>query len=163
MVLAGVAAGCTPVPSSVRPSTAPHSATAAPSPTTLTDTEPPVEPPEPPPPATLPLPPEPPAAATTASTAVACAGHPSANQVVALLRAKGILAGTAGVSVQVGPLCDGTWQYTVLTVPGREPLQVVTEGSPSALQLVAAGTDVCTGAVVGQAPPGILTVARCTG
>jgi hypothetical protein len=45
---------------------------------------------------------------------------------------------------------------------GREPLQVVTQGAPNALQLVTAGTEVCSVPVRTQAPSGILMVAHCT-
>jgi hypothetical protein len=65
------------------------------------------------------------------------------------------------VTVPIGPLCAGTWQYTVLTVTGREPLQVVSRGTPQALQLVSAGTDICSVELRAAAPPGILSVAHC--
>jgi hypothetical protein len=95
--------------------------------------------------------------------AVPCAGRPGADQVVALLRrTPGLLSGGATVTVRTGPLCAGTWQFTVVTVPEREPLQVVTKGAPGALTLVTAGTDVCTAPVRAGAPAGILAVARCS-
>jgi hypothetical protein len=114
-----------------------------------------------PPPAVEPVPTLPTATGFDPAFAVTCAGRPTADRVLALLKTKGMLAGTAGVTVQVGPLCAGTWQYTVLTLSGREPLQVVTQGAPDALRLVAAGTDVCSATVRTQAPPGILSVAHC--
>lgn len=61
----------------------------------------------------------------------------------------------------VVPVCSGTWHYTVLEVPDREPLQVLTKGDPAALTLVAVGTDVCTVDVRRQAPTGILLAASC--
>jgi len=96
-----------------------------------------------------------------AASAVSCAGQPGAARVVALLRTQGVIDGTTTVSVRVGPLCAGTWQYTVLAVPQREPLQVVSQGPPGALVLVAAGTDVCSDRVRSGAPPGILAAAHC--
>jgi hypothetical protein len=93
--------------------------------------------------------------------AVSCAGQPGAAQVTAVLKARGLLASTEVATPQTGPLCAGTWQYTVLTVTGREPLQVVTKGAPSALVLVTAGTDVCSVTVRTEAPAGIVAVAHC--
>jgi hypothetical protein len=80
---------------------------------------------------------------------------------VALLRTRGLLTSSAGITAQLGPLCAGDWQYTVLTVPGREALQVVSKGPPGTLVLVTAGTDVCSIPVRTQAPTGILTVTHC--
>ena len=57
------------------------------------------------------------------------------------------------------PQCAGTWQYSVVTVTGRDPLAVVTRGAPTALTLVTAGTNVCTIPVRTSAPPGIRKVA----
>jgi hypothetical protein len=94
--------------------------------------------------------------------AVACRDHPDASVVIALVRRSGSLpTGGSGVTASSGPLCAGTWQYTVLTVPGKEPLQVVTEGRPDALRLVTAGTDVCTVDVRAVAPIGIRQAANC--
>jgi hypothetical protein len=134
-------------------------------------------PPDSPPAATEPAPSAPPPvvplrpltpspSATTAAgfpegSAVSCAGRPGVDGIVALLRAQGVLDRTTTVSARVGPLCAGTWQYTVLAVPQREPLQVVSQGQPTALVLVTAGTDVCTDRVRAQAPAGIVTAAHC--
>jgi hypothetical protein len=63
--------------------------------------------------------------------------------------------------MRLGPLCSGTWQYTVVAVPDHEPLGVVTKGPVNALVLVTAGTDVCSDAVRTAAPPGITTAAHC--
>jgi hypothetical protein len=93
--------------------------------------------------------------------AVACGGYPALSRVVALLRSRQVIGRGANLAATVGPLCAGGWQYTVLSEAGREPLQVVTRGTPSALVLVTAGTYVCTAMVRTQAPPGILTVAHC--
>lgn len=91
-----------------------------------------------------------------------CLGRPGGDQVIAALRKKSsILPTSAKVTVAKGPLCAGTWQYTVLTVPAREPLQVVTKGAPTALDLVTAGTDICTIEVRNFAPPGIRIAAGC--
>jgi hypothetical protein len=135
---------------------------------------PPSSSPQPPPPAlNAPEPATPPSppSATTASPSptgfsesyvVPCNGRPSAAQVISAVRRHGSLL-TAGVSVSAttGPLCSGTWQYTVLAVPDHEPLQVVTKGSPSALQFVTAGTNVCTVDVRAGAPVALLTAANC--
>ncbi len=150
-VVCGALAGCTPVPST---DPRPPGAAARPSgPPSL------VPPPSAPPPPDNGLAPPPAATAVTPTGfaeafAVSCAGRPGADRVVALLKAKGILVGSTTVTVRVGPLCAGTWQYTVLAVPDREPLQVVTRGTPNALQLVAAGTDVCSVPVRTRHPPG---------
>ncbi|MFK3982506.1 hypothetical protein ACI2K4_19280 [Micromonospora sp. NPDC050397] len=95
------------------------------------------------------------------STAVACQGRPTGDQVVALLRRSSDLI-PRDVKVDVpapGPLCAGDWQYTVLQVTGREPLQVVSRGPATSLTLVTAGTDVCSIPVRTAAPAGIRTAA----
>lgn len=94
--------------------------------------------------------------------AVSCAGHPSGDAVIALLRrTAGLLSRTVRVTVRTGPLCAGTWQYTVVAVAGREPLAAVTRGRPDALRLVTAGTDVCSIPVRTGAPAGIRDAAAC--
>jgi hypothetical protein len=110
----------------------------------------------------MPVPSLPSATGFSDAYAIACAGRPGPDRVIALLAAKGVLSGAAGVTVRLGPLCAGTWQYTVLAVPGREPLQVVTEGPPTALRLVTAGTDVCSAPVRTEAPAGIVSLAHCS-
>jgi hypothetical protein len=72
-----------------------------------------------------------------------------------------LLPASTAVTVRTGPLCAGTWQYSVLAVAGREPLQVLTKGAPGQLVFVTAGTNVCAVEVMIAAPPGILTAARC--
>lgn len=155
--LTAALAGCsrhqpTPPPPSPSPTEAPPAATEAPLPA---------------PPSVVPLRPLTPSpSATTAAglpegSAVSCAGRPGVDGIVALLRAQGVLDRTTTVSARVGPLCAGSWQYTVLAVPQREPLQVVSQGPPTALVLVTAGTDVCTDRVRTQAPAGIITAAHC--
>jgi hypothetical protein len=138
---------------------------------------PPTSSPLPPPPAlnapeptaTSPTP-APPSVPTTTSSptgfsesyVVPCSGHPSAAQVIAVVRRHGsLLAPGVSVSATTGPLCSGTWQYTVLAVPDHEPLQVVTKGAPPALQFVTAGTDVCTVDVRAGAPVALLSTANC--
>jgi hypothetical protein len=96
------------------------------------------------------------------SYVVSCAGRPSADQVIAVVRRQpSLLPSGASVTVTNGPLCSGTWQYTVLTVTDREPLQVVTRGAPLSLTFVTAGTDVCTIDVRTGAPVALLTIANC--
>jgi hypothetical protein len=155
--LVGVAvaalAGCTPVPSSVaEPSAAPI---ASPSPSPSLSAPGGRLPPGP-------LPSLSRSSGFTEAYAVNCNGQPGADRVISVLRSKGLISGSATVTAREGPLCAGTWQYTVLSVVGREPLQVVTQGPPSALRLVTAGTEVCSVPVRTQAPLGILTVAHCS-
>jgi hypothetical protein len=92
-----------------------------------------------------------------------CGGKPTGAQVVRVLRRDGDLLPNGRVSIETGPMCAGTWQYTVVAVPGREPLAVVTRGRPRALRLVTAGTSVCSSIQVRvQAPPGIRGAAACS-
>jgi len=118
-----------------------------------------------------PLPPVPPPDSSTPTgppsptgfaeeVAVPCAGRPDAAQILALLRAQLPPAG-GRATVSTGPLCAGTWQYSVVTQSGHEPLQVVTRSGAGTLTLVTAGTDVCTVEVRSAAPPGILAAANC--
>lgn len=96
-------------------------------------------------------------------SAVDCAGRPSGSQVITFLRrTTRLLPSGSRVTVSSGPLCAGEWQYTILQVAGREPLQVVTSGGADSLRLVTAGTNVCNAAVRATAPYGIRTVA-CEG
>ena len=92
---------------------------------------------------------------------VPCNGRPSGDQVIAVVRRARSLPTGFSPTVKKGPLCSGTWQYTVLNVAGSEPLQVITRGLPSSLTLVTAGTDVCTVEVQVSAPPPLRTVASC--
>ena len=95
-------------------------------------------------------------------TAIACGSYVTGQQVIALLRTTaGVLPSGANATVHTGPLCSGTWQYTVIQVPNRDPLRVVTSGSASSLKLVTAGTDVCTVDVRAVAPAGIRSAAEC--
>lgn len=110
--------------------------------------------------ATEPLPsPTPSATGFPEETAIACGGKPSAAQVLNVLRRSDELPSGARATVQQGPLCAGTWQYTVVTVQGGDPLSAVTKGAPTALTVVTAGTDVCSIPVRTAAPTGIRTVA----
>jgi hypothetical protein len=93
--------------------------------------------------------------------AIDCGGEPSAEAVIALLRTEGVVDAAVDAEVTVGPQCSGTWQYAVVNVPQLDPLQVVTQGEPDDLELVTAGTDVCTPEVRIQAPQGIRTAAAC--
>ncbi|WP_307848914.1 hypothetical protein [Micromonospora sp. U56] len=95
---------------------------------------------------------------TPGLVAVACAGRPSADRVVGLLRGR-VLPRGVSVRASQGPLCAADWQYTVLAVTGHEELQVVTRTESTALRLVTAGTDVCSIEVRTVAPPGIRTLA----
>ncbi|HEX5540914.1 MAG TPA: hypothetical protein VFX60_05030 [Micromonospora sp.] len=88
-------------------------------------------------------------------TAEDCQGRPTARQVIDLLRRNRLLPQNVTVTVDSSPVCAGNWHYTVVQVPGHEPLQVVSEGAPATLRLVTAGTDVCSIQVRAAAPPGI--------
>lgn len=103
-----------------------------------------------------------PAASFSETYYVACLGRPSGEQVVAAVRAKtNLLPRNGTIGVTTGPLCSGTWQYTILQAPNKDPLLVVTKGTPTALSIVTAGSDVCTITVRTQAPAGLLSAARC--
>jgi hypothetical protein len=96
------------------------------------------------------------------SYVVPCGGRPSAAQVISAVRRHGsLIAAGSSPTATTGPLCSGTWQYTVLAVPDHEPLQVGTKGSPSSLTFVTAGTNVCTVDVRAGAPVALLTAANC--
>ncbi|MFR9774565.1 hypothetical protein ACL02O_00705 [Micromonospora sp. MS34] len=89
-----------------------------------------------------------------------CASGPTGDRVVLLLRGRArVLPRDVRVTVRSGPLCAEDWQYTVLTVSGHEELQVVTRGKPTDLELVTAGTDVCSVEVRAAGPPGIRALA----
>ncbi|WP_432833271.1 hypothetical protein [Dactylosporangium sp. CA-092794] len=91
-----------------------------------------------------------------------CNGRPSGEQVIAAVRHwNAHLPAGNGVSVQKQPVCAGIWQYTVLTVTGREPLRVITKGDPAALSVVTAGTDPCTVEVRATAPTALLAAVEC--
>jgi hypothetical protein len=150
-VTAGALAGCTPVPSSVGEPSAVPAASPSPSLSSRAGRLPPG-----------PLPTPSRSSGFSELYAVNCDGKPGVDRVVAVLKAKGLIGSSATVTAKEGPLCAGTWQYTVLSVAGREPLQVVTHGAPGALKLVTAGTEVCSVEVRTQAPLGILTVAHCS-
>jgi hypothetical protein len=91
-----------------------------------------------------------------------CSGGPGADRVIAALRRdRNLLPAGATPKIVTGPLCAGSWQYTVLSLPGREALQVVTRGSAGALTVVTAGTYVCVPEVTAAAPEGILSAAHC--
>ncbi|MGC5018907.1 hypothetical protein [Micromonospora sp. DT47] len=90
--------------------------------------------------------------------AAPCAGRPTADRVTGLLR-DAVLPRDVPVRATEGPLCADGWQYTVLAVTGHEELQVVTRGRPDALELVTAGTDVCSVEVRAAAPAGIRALA----
>jgi hypothetical protein len=95
-------------------------------------------------------------------TAVPCGSYVTGQQIIALLRnTAGLIPNEVSATVQSGPVCSGTWQYTVVVVPERDPLRVVTSGGPSSLKLVTAGTDVCTVEVRAIAPAGIRAIAAC--
>ena len=93
--------------------------------------------------------------------ATSCNGRPTGAQVIAAVRPKLKLAANVQVTVTTQPTCAGKWQYTVLSVPSREPVHVVTNGEPAALNVVAAGTNPCIPAVRVSAPSGLRAVLGC--
>jgi hypothetical protein len=95
--------------------------------------------------------------------AVDCDGNPGEDEVLAVLREADLLDADVEVSLLEGPLCAGDWQYAVVSVPDRDPLQVITSGPPDELTLVTAGTEVCTVEVRVHAPRGIRAAASCVG
>jgi hypothetical protein len=108
------------------------------------------------------LDPLPTAGALPDATASPCAGAPGADRVIeALRRDRNLLPPGATPKVVTGPLCAGSWQYTIMNVAGREALQVVTRDSGGALTVVTAGTYVCVPEVMGAAPAGIVAAAHC--
>jgi hypothetical protein len=92
------------------------------------------------------------------STAVACGGRPAASDVLAVLRRAGVVT-RVGAQVVTGPMCAGTWQWSIVRMPDADPLQVVTRGPARALRLVTAGTNVCSVQVRSTAPAGIRAAA----
>jgi hypothetical protein len=106
-----------------------------------------------PPPTTPPL--------TPGDEAVDCDGQPDGADLLDVLHAADLLDADGDADVVEGPLCAGDWQYAVIIVPDRDPLQVITSGAPGDLTLVTAGTDVCTVEVRVRAPRGIRVAAAC--
>lgn len=91
-------------------------------------------------------------------TAVDCAGRVTKEQVIAVVRRETDIEPGEAITA---PVCAGTWHYTLLSVPGREPVKVLTKTAPSGLTLVVVGTDVCSLDIQHQAPSGIYTAASC--
>jgi hypothetical protein len=103
------------------------------------------------PPATLPTPATPPAAK--------CRSGPTPAQVLAVLKD---LPGIPDQKLALtdGPFCSGSWQFAQVQIAGADPksaeqLFVVTTGTPTALKVIEAGTDVCSVEVQTKAPAGI--------
>ncbi|HLU33840.1 MAG TPA: hypothetical protein VKZ74_07530 [Natronosporangium sp.] len=152
LALTALLAGCGPPPEYPAPGS-PSSRPAAPAliPTPATTAAPPTGLPGP---ATSP-------SGFPEDRAVRCGGRLDGDQVLALLEREGLLGRDLDARVDEGPLCARDWQYTVVTVPERDPLRVVTRGEPGDLALVTAGTEVCTVEVRVQAPSGIRAAADC--
>jgi predicted small lipoprotein YifL len=101
-------------------------------------------------------------AAPADASAAPCIGRPSAAQVIAALRRDPDLRPpSTNPRVVAGPVCAGSWQYTLLDFPGQGRLQVVSRGGADSLTIVTAGTYVCTPEVKGAAPAGIVAAAHC--
>ena len=119
------------------------------------------------PPATLPpvatttttTPPWTTAPTSTVSPAPRCRSGPTATQMLA------VLDGLPGIpeqelAVAEGPFCSGSWQFATVQIAGEDPKKaeqifVVTTGTPTALKVIEAGTDVCSVEVQTKAPAGI--------
>ncbi len=151
VIIGAMAGGCAPDP--VRPSRHPSARPPSPS-----DVVPSVPTRLPPPPTT-----SRPSSSSGFSefVATACNGRPSASQVIAVVRPKLQLAAGVQITVTTQPTCAGKWQYTVLSVPEHEPVHAVTKGEPSALEVVAAGTNPCIPTVRVSAPSGLRAVLGC--
>lgn len=91
-------------------------------------------------------------------SAVPCGAKPSATEIASLVKQKASV--TTGKAL-TGPLCAGTWHYTLFEVQGKEPVHVLTIATSSGLTLFAAGTDICTADVQQQAPYGVRVAASC--
>jgi hypothetical protein len=83
-----------------------------------------------------------------------CTDGPAKAQVLAVLKGlPGIPAKELVVSE--GPFCSGSWQFAAVRIAGGtkdEQLFVVTTGTPTALKVIEAGTDVCSTEVQTKAP-----------
>lgn len=96
---------------------------------------------------------------STVPPAPRCRSGPTAAQVLA------VLEGLPGIpkqklAVAEGPFCSGSWQFATVQIAGEDPkdaeqIFVVTTGTPTALKVIEAGTDVCSVEVQTQAPAGI--------
>lgn len=93
------------------------------------------------------------------SPAPRCGSGPTKEQVLTAVKGRpGVPA--ADLKVIDGPFCSGTWQFTVVQIAqadadSAEPLLVVTKGKPPTIQVIEAGTDVCSVKVRNEAPTGI--------
>ncbi|RSM50384.1 hypothetical protein DMB66_43690 [Actinoplanes sp. ATCC 53533] len=97
--------------------------------------------------------------ASTVSPAPKCGGGPTTAQMLA------VLEGLPGIpeqklAVAEGPFCSGSWQFATVQIAGEdskdaEQIFVVTTGTPTALKVIEAGTDVCSVEVQTKAPAGI--------
>ena len=94
---------------------------------------------------------------STPPPAPVCRNGPSKQQVIDVIKGKPGVP-SRPLEVRFGPYCAGSWQLSIVGIAGtdeEEELLVVTTGRPAALQLLEAGTDVCTDQVEDDAPPGI--------
>ena len=118
------------------------------------------------PPATLPpvvttttTPPPTTTPTSTVPPAPKCRSGPTKALVLAVLK------GLPGIpeqelAVADGPFCSGSWQFATVQIAGEDPkdaeqIFVVTTGTPTALKVIEAGTDVCSVEVQTKAPAGI--------
>jgi len=95
--------------------------------------------------------------ATGPPPAPKCTAGPTAAQILALLKDNPGVPANTHLVLKAGPYCAGTWQFSTVGSASAtfDPLQVVTDGKPSALKLVEAGADVCSNHVQQSAPVGI--------
>jgi hypothetical protein len=96
---------------------------------------------------------------STVPPAPRCTSGPTAAQLLA------VLVGQPGMpeeelKVVQGPFCASSWQFGTVRIADADPktaedLFVVTTGTPTALEVIEAGTDVCSTEVQSRAPAGI--------
>jgi hypothetical protein len=92
-----------------------------------------------------------------------CTGQPTGAEILAEVTG---MQGIPSEPLRIfeGPFCSGTWSFTTLEVSGMsedqvDPLMVIATGKGSTLEVLAAGSDVCTDPVRLGAPPGIRVLA----
>ena len=94
--------------------------------------------------------------------APACTAGPTGEQILAVVRGRSGVPADQELKINDGPFCAGEWQFATVGLvsdANSEPLLAVTRGRPESLQLVEAGTDVCSDVVERDAPPGIRVLA----
>jgi hypothetical protein len=96
---------------------------------------------------------------STVPPAPKCTSGPTAAQMLAVLEDQPGLPDEE-LKVVSGPFCAGSWQFATVRIADADPkkaeeLFVVTTGPPTALEVIEAGTAVCSAEVQTRAPAGI--------